>query len=130
MCHLEYGLFGVCICLLLSDSETPWTAARQAPLLWDSPGKNAGVGCHDLFQVIFPTQESNLSLLCLLHWQVGSLPLRPLRNPWIVLSCGQLRPADSRKAFCLSFNCSNIHVQAQTYIHLLCLSMQPLKKKN
>ena len=72
MCHLEYGLFGVCICLLLSDSETPWTAAHQAPLLWDSPGKNAGVGCHDLFQVIFPTQESNLSLLCLLHWQVDS----------------------------------------------------------
>ena len=78
MCHLEYGLFGVCICLRLSDSETPWTAARQAPLLWDSPGKNAGVGCHDLFQVIFPTQESNLSLLCLLHWQVDSLPLRHL----------------------------------------------------
>ena len=63
MCHLEYGLFGVCICLLLSDSETPWTAARQAPLLWDSPGKNAGVGCHVLLQGIFPTQESNLSPL-------------------------------------------------------------------
>ena len=23
----------------------------------DSPGKNAGVGCHGLLQVIFPTQE-------------------------------------------------------------------------
>ena len=86
MCHLEYGLFGVCICSLLSDSETLWTAARQAPLLWDSPGKNAGVGCQDLSQVIFLTQGSNLSLLCLLHWQVDSLPLRPLGNPWIVLS--------------------------------------------
>ena len=26
--------------------ETPETAAHQAPPPWDSPGKNAGVGCH------------------------------------------------------------------------------------
>ena len=31
--------------------------------LWDSPGKNAGVGCHFLIQSIFPTQESNPGLL-------------------------------------------------------------------
>ena len=41
----------------------------------DSPGKNTGVSCHDLLQGIFPTQGSNLCLSCLLHWQVGSLPL-------------------------------------------------------
>ena len=41
----------------------------------DSPGKNIGVGCHSLLQRIFPNQESNPFLLCLLHWQVGSLPL-------------------------------------------------------
>ena len=40
---------------------------------WDSPGKNTGVGCCTLFQWIFPTQGSNLHLLHLLHWQVGSL---------------------------------------------------------
>ena len=44
----------------------------------DSPGKNAGVDCHALLQGISPTQED---LLCLLHWEVGSLPLAPLRNP-------------------------------------------------
>ena len=44
---------------------------------WDSPGKNTGVGCHALFQGIFMTQGSNLHLLCLLHWQAGSLPLLP-----------------------------------------------------
>jgi len=33
----------------------------------DSPGKNTGVGCHALLKVIFPTQELNPSLLCLLH---------------------------------------------------------------
>ena len=29
----------------------------------DSPGKNTGVGCHALFQGIFPTQVSNPGLL-------------------------------------------------------------------
>ena len=43
--------------------------------------KNTGVGCHFLLQGIFPTQESNLPLLCLLHWQAGSLPLAPPRKP-------------------------------------------------
>ena len=38
-------------------------------------GKNIGVGCHALFQVIIPIQEPNIHLLHLLHWQVGSLPL-------------------------------------------------------
>ena len=40
-----------------------------------SPGKNTGVGCHALLQGIFPTQGSNLHLLCLLRWQAGSLAL-------------------------------------------------------
>ena len=44
---------------------------------WDSPGKNTGVGCCVFFQGIFPTQGSNSCLLCLLHWQVDSLPLAP-----------------------------------------------------
>ena len=35
------------------------------------------MGCHFLFQGIFSTQGSNLHLLCLLHWQVESLPLAP-----------------------------------------------------
>ena len=35
--------------------------------LGDSPGKTTGVGCHFLFQGIFPTQGSNPHLLCLLH---------------------------------------------------------------
>ena len=42
---------------------------------WDSPGKDIGVGCHALLQGIFPTQGSNLCLLCLLRWQASSLPL-------------------------------------------------------
>ena len=48
---------------------------------WDSPGKNTGAGCHALFQCIFPTQRLNLCLLCLLNWQVNSLPLVPPGKP-------------------------------------------------
>ena len=35
------------------------------------------MGCRALLQGIFPTQGLNSYLLCLLHWQVGSLPLAP-----------------------------------------------------
>ena len=56
---------------------TLWTAASRLLYPWDSPGKNTGVGCHALLQGIVPTQESNLLLLGLLYWQVGSLPLVP-----------------------------------------------------
>ena len=51
------------------------------PCPWDSPGKNTGVGCHFLLQGILPTQESNLCLLRLLHWQADSLPLHHLGSP-------------------------------------------------
>ena len=44
------------LCLTL---VTPWTVACP----WDSPGKNAGVGCHFLLQGIFLTQESSIRLL-------------------------------------------------------------------
>ena len=55
----------------------PLDQSTSLPYPWDSPGKNTGVGCHALLKGIFPTQGSNLLLLCLLQWQVGSLPLAP-----------------------------------------------------
>ena len=60
---------------VVSDSLQP-SGLQPASLLcpWDSSGKNTGVGCHALLKQIFPTQGSNLRPLCLLHWQVGSLP--------------------------------------------------------
>ena len=48
---------------------------------WDSPGKNTGMGFHVLLQELFLTQGLNLCLLCLLHWQAGSLPLSHLEAP-------------------------------------------------
>ena len=39
-----------------------------------SSSKNTGLGSHFLLWEIFPTQGSDLCLLCLQHWQAGSLP--------------------------------------------------------
>ena len=65
--------FSTCVCVHAQSlnhvwlSVTPQTVAHQTPLsgtlLWDSPGKNTGVGCHFLLQGIFPTQGSNPGLL-------------------------------------------------------------------
>ena len=66
------------VCHVPSCFSCVWLFATLSLLFpWDSPGKNTGVGCHALFQGIFQTQRLNLHLLCLLHWQVGSLPLVP-----------------------------------------------------
>ena len=52
--------------------------AYQAPLsMGFSRQEYWSVGCHALLQGIFTTQGSNLYLLGLLHWQLGSLPLMP-----------------------------------------------------
>ena len=90
--------------VLLSSLSCVWLCnliGRSPPgssVHGDSPGKNTGVGCHTLLQGIFPTKGLNLHLLCLLHWQVVSLPLAPPAlfpiNPqetkstfWKVLPC-------------------------------------------
>ena len=64
---------------------TPWTLSIRLLYLWESSGKNIRVGCHALLQWIFPSQGSKPHLLCLLHWQVGSLPLEPPGMPWLCL---------------------------------------------
>ena len=54
-------------CLVTQSCLTPCDPMDCSPpglCPRDSPGNNAGVGCHSLFQGIFPTQGSNL---CLLH---------------------------------------------------------------
>ena len=76
---------------VVSDSLQPhglYPARFLCP--WDFPGKNTGVGCHFLLQRIFPTQGSNPCLLCLLHWQVDSLPLVPLES-WTIKKTEHLR---------------------------------------
>ena len=50
-----------------------WPTKLLCP--WNSQGKSTEVNCHALFQEIFPTQRLSPHLLCLQHWQVGSLSL-------------------------------------------------------
>ena len=71
-----------CVCVLscfrhVQLSMTLWTVARQAPL-------STGFSRQDYWSALpYPhpghllTQGSNSHLLCLLHWQAGSLPLAP-----------------------------------------------------
>ena len=59
----------------------------DSPVHGDSPGNNSGVGGHALLQGIIPTQGQNPSLLCLLLWQVGSLPLALPGKPTILDTC-------------------------------------------
>ena len=71
---------GVYVCVhakSLQFCPSLWNTTDRSP-----PGKNTGVGCRALLQGIFPSQGSNLHLLCLLDWQEGSLPSVPPESPW------------------------------------------------
>ena len=82
---LDQGLNCLCVCLLSHFNHVRlfsalWTIAHQAPVHGFSRQE----------QLIFPEQGSNPCLSCLLHWQVGPLPLVSLRSPFIsvkVLVC-------------------------------------------
>ena len=61
-----------CVCVSLSHARlfvTAQTVAHQAPLSVGLSGKNTGVGCHFLPQVVVPAQGPNPH-----HWQAGSFP--------------------------------------------------------
>ena len=86
ICILIYVCVCVCVCacvrVLIRFSHVQlfswwcyglWPAKLLCP--WNSQGKSTEVNCHALFQEIFPTQRLSPHLLCLQHWQVGSLPL-------------------------------------------------------
>ena len=92
LCDSKCPYLVVVVVYLLSHVwpfATPWTVACQAPLSWDFPGKNTGVGCHFLFQRIFWTLGLNLHCL---HWQAGSLPSEPPEKP-----CPSLRVGSNLK---------------------------------
>ena len=71
----------LCLATLCPSLYDPMDCSLQNSLLMDYPGQNTGVGCHFLLQGIFPTQELNLRVLCLLHWQADSLPPAPRGKP-------------------------------------------------
>ena len=80
---------GHCVCSVTQSCPTlcdPLACSLPGLLCpWDYPGKNTGVGCHFLLQGIFLTQGWNPHL-CLLHWQVDSLPLHHLGSPLVIIT--------------------------------------------
>ena len=71
------------LCMLNHLSNAVWPYRLQLTrllCLWDSPGKNTGVGCHALLQGIFPTQGLNL---CLLHCRQILLTAEPPGKPLV-----------------------------------------------
>ena len=68
-----------CVRLFCDLMDYRWHTRLLCPC--NCPGMNTGAGCHFL-QGIFLIQGSNPHLLCLLHWQVDSLPLVPPGKPW------------------------------------------------
>ena len=68
---------------VMSDSLPP-CGLQTVRLLWpwNLPGKNTGMSCCFLLQGNLPDPGRNPPVsLCLLHWQVGSLPLPHLGSP-------------------------------------------------
>ena len=87
---------------------TPWFLC-----LWDSPGKNTGMGCHSLLQGIFLTQGWNPGLL---HYRQILYCLRHQGSPYVPLKTHQLKRILHEK-----FN--KVIVKSLFYKHFLkCLS--------
>ena len=63
---MQFNILCCCyVASVVSDSVRPhrWQPTRL-PHLWDSPGKNTGVGCHFLLQCMKVKSESEVSQLC------------------------------------------------------------------
>ena len=83
--NLSFLIYKMGMCARLIQSclifETLWTIAHQTPLFMGfCRQKNwSGLLCPPPGDL--PNQEANLGLLCLLHWQAGSLPPAPPGSP-------------------------------------------------
>ena len=82
---------GMCVCVcvracMLSYAQlfvTPWTVAHQASLSMEFSREEYWCGLPFPTPGIFLTQGLNPHLLCLLHWEAGSLPLTlPGKSPF------------------------------------------------
>ena len=111
----------MCLCVLNYFScvrffGTLWTIAHQAPLSMEFSRKEhwSGLPCPPP-----ATQGLNLHLLCLLHWQAGSLPLTPPHHTIQNLTLPKAMPIIklhmthvSGKSLCL------LYVVTQTHLHI------------
>ena len=102
---IAYVLCAVLSCSVVSDSLRPHGLLLGSSVHGDSPGKNTGVGCHALFQRLFPTQGSNPGLLrcewflyCLNHQK------NPRILEWVAypFSRGSSWPRDQTGVSCIA----------------------------
>ena len=91
----------------MSDSCDPMDCSLPGLLcLWDSPGKNTGVGRHFLLQGIFPTQESNPGLqhcrqiLYRLGWRGGYKNKKANRTGWTKSGMIKINGGSNWDPFC------------------------------
>ena len=70
VCKTDSALFFHLYTVVSVIQSYPTLCNTRLLCLWDSPGKNTGVGSHSLLQGIFPIQGLNPGLL---HGQVNSL---------------------------------------------------------
>ena len=69
----------------MSDSATPCTVAREAPLSMNFPGKNTRMGSHSLLQGIYPDAGIKPRFPAL---QADSLQSEPPGKPMVVARVG------------------------------------------
>ena len=65
------------------------------------------MGCHFLCQGIFPTQGLNL---CLLHWEVDSLPLSHLGSPFLYMLVHKKWGGYTQITFTVKVYCYGFHI--------------------
>ena len=63
----DLGVLNLFLTVCADSIVTPWIVACQAPLSMGFSRQENWSGCHFLLQGFFPTQESELHLLSLLH---------------------------------------------------------------
>ena len=71
----------LCVLSHVQIFATPWTLACQPPLSMGFSRQEYWSGLHFLLQGIFPTQRSNLHLLCPLHCRWSLYPLSHREGP-------------------------------------------------
>ena len=106
-------------------SSLPPAVWNALPWLKDPHPRPLHVAWLTLFlQSIFLTQESNLRLLCLLHWLVNSLPLSHLGSPSICVHLASF-------VYCLSWplDCKLHLCRCLSHILLLLFTAEPKEHK-
>ena len=95
----------------------------QAPLSWNSPGKDTGVGRHALLQGIFPTQGLNPGLPALKADSLLSEPpggeMTPTGGLGTLCAWAHLTASASACIHALSHTCTHLTASASVCMHAL-----------